>query len=88
MLGRHVVEHQGRGMALGQVERAAGLQEEGHDLGPAADVGQPVDRPPGDVDEVERARLADRRRGVVEIGLDEARPVREAELGRQRRAPP
>ena len=75
-------------MPLGQVERAAGLQEEGDDLGPAADVGQPVDRTPGDEDEVERARLADRGRGVVEVGLDEPRPVREADLGRERRAPP
>ena len=71
-------------MALGQIERSAGLEEEGHDLGPAADVGQPVDRPPGDEHEVERPRLADGRRGVVEIGLDEARPVGEAQLGRER----
>ena len=71
------------GMPLGQIERAAGLQEERHDLGPAADVGQPVDRPPGDVDEVERRPA----RGSPP-GRRKGRPRRSAPAWRGRARPP
>ena len=71
-------------MPFGQIERAARLDEMGHHPGPAADVGQPVDRAPGDEHAIERRGLRNRRRRIVQVRLDEARPPGEPELGRQR----
>ena len=73
-------------MAFGQVEGAAGLEEESDDLRPAADIRQPVDRTPGDVDEVERRRLVDRRGSIVQVGLDEPRSPGQPESSARRRA--
>ena len=50
--------------------RPPGRRSARHDLGPAADVGQPAERPDARVDEVEALR-PERLGRAVEIGLDE-----------------
>src|SRR5260370_29681954 len=50
------------------------------DLRPAADVRQPGDRAPGDEHHVERRSAGDCRRCVIEICLNEARTIGEAQL--------
>ena len=70
-------------MGVGVIEAAAGLQELRDDFGPAPYVGQPAGDAPARIDQVERRRLGDGGRRVVEIRLDEARAVGKAELARE-----
>ena len=56
-------------VALGKIEEAARLKHIGDDFRPAQDVGQPVDRAPGD--EGDLVGLSERRGCFVDVGLDE-----------------
>ncbi|KAK6020599.1 TonB-dependent receptor, partial [Ostertagia ostertagi] len=71
-------------MTVGVVESPAGLQETGDDLRPSPHVGEPAGGAPGHIDEIERGRLRDRRRRVVEIGADEACSAGQSELDGER----
>ena len=78
-------EDPGERVELAQVEEAAGLEQLGDDPGPARQVGKPVERAEAGVDDVEPL-AAERRDGVVDVGLDEA--SRRARSRRRARSPP
>jgi hypothetical protein len=67
-------------MRLREVKQTAGFQEVGDDLRPATDVRQPPDRSPGDEYGIEGGRLRDCRRRIIEVSLNEAGSVGEAQL--------
>src|SRR5271166_4666721 len=67
-------------MRLREVKQTAGFQEVGDDLRPTTDVRQPPDRSPGDEHGVERRGLRDCRRRVIEVRLNEAGKIGEAQF--------
>jgi hypothetical protein len=67
-------------MRLSKVKQTTGFQEVGDDLRPTTDVRQPPDRSPGDEHRIERRRLGDCRRRVIEVRVNEAGSVGEAQL--------
>src|ERR1700722_12438640 len=81
--GRHarqVVEHEGTGVSLRQIECSTGSKKIGDDIGPLPDVGKPIDRTPSDKYQIERPRLGKCLGRFIEVRLDEFGALRQPKL--------